>query len=384
MLKLFESDYTNRVAESTLQRYLAAFPVVGIAGPRQSGKSTLLQKVLTDYHYVTFDDFRNVDYFKEDPIGFMKQYDDKVIFDEVHFVPDIFHHVKIAVDNDRGNDGKFVLTGSSQFAYLQKISESLAGRMGLFDLLPFQYSELPLSEKNEAIFRGSYPEIVNRQYKESDLWYAAYIDTYLQKDVRSLANIGDLRDFRRLISLLAINTSHLLEYTEYAREIGVSVPTIKRWILVLEASFIIFLLPAYHKNFGKRIVKSSKIYFYDTGLVSFLTGISSWDLYEKGPMAGSLFENYVIAEVLKKEKHVASHNEIFFYRTSDKKEIDLIVDRKTHCEMIEIKKTKTFRVQQLHTINEFLGENDTGYLLYNGEDYPYKENIKILNYADYF
>ncbi|MFN3235250.1 MAG: ATP-binding protein [Gammaproteobacteria bacterium] len=376
-------NYTSRIAEKTIKRYLSAFPVLGVSGPRQSGKSTLLQHMLPDYRYVTFDDLRNVDYFHDDPVGFMKEYHDRVIFDEVQFVPEIFHHIKIAVDNDRKCYGKFVLTGSSQFAYLQKASESLAGRMGLFNLLPYQYSELPSSCVKDSIFKGSYPELVNRDYYESDLWYASYIDTYIQKDVRALANIGDLRDFRKLIHLLAANVAKLLDYTEHARAIGVSVPTIKRWISILEASFIIFLLPAYHNNFGKRIIKSPKIYFHDTGLVSFLTGIHSFEQYDKGPMAGSIFENYVISEVLKKEKHLATMSELYFLRTSAKKEIDLIIDRKNHKEMIEIKKSKTFKSSFVATVKEFLGKNDVGYLLYGGEKYPYQDNIKVLCYSDY-
>jgi predicted AAA+ superfamily ATPase len=375
--------YTHRIAEFAVKRYLQSFPVVGVTGPRQSGKSTLLKNLLPDYDYVTFDDFRNIDFFNDDPIGFMQKYSDHVIFDEVQFVPKIFNQIKLIVDNDRDNYGRFVLTGSSQFAYLQKASESLAGRIGLFQLLPYQYAELPSELTQESIYKGSYPELVNRSYKESELWYASYLDTYINKDVQALTHVGDLRDFRRLISLLAAQTSQLLDYTSYANNIGVSVPTIKRWISVLEASYIIFLLPPYFSNFGKRIIKSSKVYFYDTGLVSFLTGIRSWEHYDKGPLSGALYENYIVADILKNTQHKATLNELFFLRTSDKKEIDLIVDKKGSCDMIEIKKTATFRSAYMKTIKEFLGDNDKGYLLYNGEDFAYDPRISVINYKDY-
>ncbi len=159
--------YIRRAAEETVQRYLSVFPVVGITGPRQSGKSTLLLHLLKDYTYISFDDLRNIDYFENDPDGFMQQYSDRVIFDEVQYVPKLFNHIKIAVDQDRENYGKFILTGSSQFAFLQNVSESLAGRIGLLSLLPFQYSEMPSSLVKDSVYKGSYPELVNRKYKES-------------------------------------------------------------------------------------------------------------------------------------------------------------------------------------------------------------------------
>src|SRR5438105_148315 len=199
--------YIHRILESSVERYLHAFPVVGITGPRQSGKSTLLRHMLKDYTYVTFDDQRMIHFFEEDPQGFLQRYGNRIIFDEVQYVPELFNAIKVAVDSDRQNYGKFVLTASSQFIFLQKIMESLAGRIGLLSLLPFQYKEIPKKLVEESIYKGAYPELVDRTYKNSDLWYAAYFDTYLSKDVRTLSNIGDLRDFRRFIQLLAANTS---------------------------------------------------------------------------------------------------------------------------------------------------------------------------------
>ncbi len=205
----------------------------------------------------------------------MSIYDHKVIFDEIQRVPKLFNYIKIAVDQDRATTGKFVLTGSSQLQFIQGISESLAGRIGLLSLLPYQLTEIPLSLHEESIYKGCYPELVNKQFALWQDWYSSYIDTYLKKDVSALAHVGDKREFQKLLRLLAVHTSHILNMSTYANDLGVDVKTIKRWISILEASYIIFLLPPYYQNFGKRISKNPKIYFYDTGLVAYLVGIDT-------------------------------------------------------------------------------------------------------------
>lgn len=375
--------YIPRVLERKLKEYLDFFPTVGLTGPRQSGKSTLLLHLLKEYTYVTFDDFRITELFHKDPQKFMNIYHDKVIFDEVQKVPEIFNYIKIAVDNDRNARGKFILTGSSQFAFIKGISESLAGRIGLLSLLPFQFAELPTGLREESIYRGAYPELVDKKYQLFNDWFSSYLETYLNKDVASLGHVGDLRDFRRLIQLLAASTAQQLNMSRYASDLGVEVKTIKRWISILEASYIVFLLPPFYKNYGKRVVKSPKIYFYDTGLVSYLTGIDSKEHFEKGPMAGSLFENYIVAEILKKELHQKTNAELFYLRTNHGVEIDLIVDRKKSKELIEIKNSETFNPKMTEAIEQFMEKNDKGYLLYQGKDFPYVKQIQILNYQNY-
>ncbi len=374
--------YIPRVAESTLRRYIASFPVLGLTGPRQSGKSTLLRHVLPDYQYLTFDDPKNIISFGEDPEGFLRNFSKKVIFDEVQYVPEIFNYIKIRVDQDRTLYGNFVLTGSSQFKFLQHVTESLAGRIGLMSLLPFQYSEMPKAWVQESIFHGGYPELVMRHYLESELWFGSYVETYLSKDVRTLANIGDLRDFRRFLQLLAAQATQLLDMSSYARDIGVSVPTIKRWLSVLEASYIIFIVPPYHENFGKRITKSPKVYFYDTGLISYFTGITTFEQYDQGPMAGSLFENYVVSEILKKELHTATQSDLYYFRTQDQAEIDLIVDRKSSKDFIEIKKTATFHPKFIQALKKYADKKYQRFLLYTGEKYRY-DDIQAIPYWDY-
>ncbi|MCX6233350.1 MAG: ATP-binding protein [Bacteroidetes bacterium] len=360
------------------------FPIIGITGPRQSGKTTMIRKTLgNSFKYVTFDDYRMIDFFTADPISFIHQYDRQVIFDEVQKVPELFNHLKIAVDENREETGRFVITGSSQFSFVKGITESLAGRIGLLSLLPFQFSEIPQGLRAEAVYSGSYPEVVRTGYQNAHDWYSSYLETFVLRDVKSLVNIGDLRDFRQFLTMLAARTSQLLNYSELSRSIGVSVSTIRRWISVLEAAYIIFLLPPWYRNLGKRIIKSPKVYFYDTGLVCLLTGVTTKELYHKGPMAGSIFENYIVAEIIKNLVHSHSSDQMFFYRTSHGEEIDLIIDRISGKQVIEIKKTATFRTQMVRNIEKILGPEDMGFLIYEGNNFPYNSNIQIMQYAQY-
>ncbi|MCH9610173.1 MAG: hypothetical protein S4CHLAM81_07130 [Chlamydiales bacterium] len=375
------TNYRNRSAEESLRELLSAFPVVGLTGPRQSGKSTLLQYLLPDYEYVTFDDIRKISLFEDDPMGFMERYSDRVIFDEVQRVPEIFSLIKLLVDRDRQSYGKFVLTGSSHFSFLKSISESLAGRIGLQSLLPFEYAELPEKARREAIFAGSYPELVVREYTHAANWYSSYIDTYLNKDLRLLANIGDLRDFRRFLQLLATHASQVIDLSHFAKAVGVSVPTIKRWISILEASYVIFLLPPYYQNRGKRVTKSPKLYFFDTGLVSFFTGIETFEQYDLGPMAGALFENYIISEIYKRELHRATHAQLYYMRTYDKSEVDLIVERRGKLEWIEIKKSSTFKSSMIQSLLSLAGDHPKT-LIYQGDSETFK-GVNYISYRDY-
>lgn len=376
-------NYQHRVLEATLKNYLNYFPVVGLTGPRQSGKSTLLQQILPNYKYVTFDDYRIISLFHHDPERFLTLYADHVIFDEVQKLPELFNYIKIAVDRDRHNKGKFVLTGSSQFSLLKQTSESLAGRIGLLSLYPFQFSEVPAKLQEESLFRGGYPELVERDYAFYNEWFSSYIETYIHKDIASVGHVGDIRDFRRLLQLLAASASQQLNMARFASDLGVDVKTIKRWIALLEASYIIFLIPPFYKNYGKRLVKSPKIYFHDVGLVSFLTGIENTSLFEKGPMAGAIFENYIVSEILKKERHNNKSSELYYLRTSHGIEVDLIIDRKNTKEWIEIKNSSTFNPRMTAAMGAFIENGDTGYLLYRGSNFPYHDPISVMNYKDY-
>lgn len=373
--------YYSRVVKNTITKYLKLFPVVGLTGPRQSGKSTMLQKILgAKYRYVSFDDFNMVNHFHTDPNQFMENFSDNVIFDEVQRVPEIFNYIKLLVDNDRKKYDKFIVIGSSQFAFMKKVSESLAGRIGLVTLLPFQCSEVPAKLREDSLFQGGYPELIDRKYLGSFEWYTSYLDTYLTRDVRDLREIGDIRNFRRFIQILAARVSQIMNMSDISRDIGVSVVTIKKWLSVLEASYIIMLLPPFYKNLGKRIIKSPKLYFLDTGLVSYLTGIRTKELYEQGPLQGALFENYVITEICKKELHTRSSADLYYYRESNGNEIDLIVDRKSEQEYYEIKSSHTFRSEMVRTLSQYKKKGEQGYLLYKGKELGLYPDIKILNY----
>ncbi|MDF1761435.1 MAG: ATP-binding protein [Coxiellaceae bacterium] len=377
-------SYIERLQQPRLQEYLQHFPVVGITGPRQSGKSTMLQHLLTDYEYVTFDDYAVTSEFADDPEGFMARYNNCVIFDEAQKAPEIFNYVKIAVDNDRQNYGKYILTGSSQFAFVKGITESLAGRIGLMSLLPLSYQEMPADLRANSIYKGSYPELVVRHYAGNDLWMSSYLQNYITKDLRDLVSVGDLRDFSRFIELLAANASQVMNMSHYANDLGVTVQTIKRWLSALEAAYIVFLLPPFHDNLGKRIVKSPKMYFYDTGLVSYLTGVSTQEQYEKGPMYGALFENYVVSELKKLSLLEAKHNQLYFYRSSNGSvEVDVIYEHGQQREFIEIKASSTYTPRMSKHIKEIMADKDKGFILYQGKPRKISDNLLVQSYGDY-
>ena len=373
--------YQKRIIEQLLLEYLAVFPVVAITGPRQSGKSTLIKKLLGDkYRYVTFDDYRIVDQLKDDPERFISNYDDKVIFDEVQKYPDIFNLIKRKVDEHRDVYGRYVLTGSSQFTLQQNFSESLAGRIGLLQLLPFEFSELP--DKDISIVRGCYPEQVMRDFKLNEAWYGSYLETYIQRDVRSVANIGDIHDFSGFVKLLAANVSQQMNASFYAKSLGVSVPTIKRWLSVLEISYIVYLLRPYHSNMNKRIVKSPKLYFYDTGLAAYLNGAMD-NRWEDGPLAGPLFENYIVSECVKQIAHRGLRDELFYFREHNGDEIDVIREKSERRQFLEIKHSMTFRPRMIKHLEKYMDENTESFLVYIGETMDYHEDIHVLNYPDY-
>jgi predicted AAA+ superfamily ATPase len=377
-------SYVPREAEKLVRQYLEIFPIVGIGGPRQSGKSTLIRNLLKETHqYVTFDDFRIRQQFADDPIRFMKTWNDQVIYDEAQFVPELFPMLKMLVDEDRQRYGRFVVTGSGQFMLNRSISESLAGRIGLINLLPFQYSEVPESSRLASIYSGSYPEIVLRDYSHSHEWYQAYLETYLQKDLRQILNIGDLSAFTSFLRTLAAQTGQIISLSEISRNIGVAVSTVSRWLSILESSFIVFRLQPYYKNLGKRLIKSPKIYFFDTGLVSLLTGIETRQEWEKGLLYGPIFENYIVSELYKKIYHENLRVNLFYLRTSHGDEIDLILENGSAMEAIEIKATMTSRPDHLKTMKKYLGILSTGSLVYLGDSFPEADGLQIINYQDF-
>lgn len=326
--------YITRDIETTLRRVLGSFPSVAVTGPRQSGKSTLLKELLGDYRYISLDDPLLREQALSDPVLLLDSVGDRVIIDEIQLAPGLLSYIKMRIDNNRGQKGGYVFTGSQQFSMIRDLGDSLAGRIGLLDLLPFSVAEKQRAIEMlggqacfiDACLRGGWPELVVDPATHPGDWYGSYLQTYIERDVRTLHNIGNLRDFQRFMHLLAVRCSQVLNYSELSAEVGVSVPTVKSWLSVLEASRLLYLLPPYYSNLGKRIVKAPKIYFTDCGLVCYLTGIKDADHVMQGPMAGALFENFCIQEILKIFFSRGQRPSLFYLRTNNDLEVDLLIE----------------------------------------------------------
>lgn len=317
--------YLRRTSETRLGRYLQLFPAVAITGPRQSGKTTLVRSCLPTCPYVNFDDVEEVRAAEADPRGFLARFPDRVILDEAQRVPTLFPYLKLEIDRERERKGRFILTGSSQFALTRSLTESLAGRIGLLTLLPFERGELPEAARSSQLVLGSYPELASRGYEGTKEWFSSYVGTYLERDVRAVYGLGRLGDFLQLLKLLAVRASQEYNASSLGRDLGIDSKTVEAWVSVLEASYILFRLRPYHANLGKRLVKRPKLYFWDTGLLCHLAGLRSAEALEEGPLGGPVFENLVVAEILKGALHRGRDLEAFFFRESNGLEADLVL-----------------------------------------------------------
>ncbi|MBM4331860.1 MAG: ATP-binding protein [Deltaproteobacteria bacterium] len=342
--------YIHRQIESKVKSLLATFPSLAVTGPRQSGKSTLLIQTLKEYKYVSFDDPLFRDQSLSDPHFFLDSIGAKVIIDEIQLSPQILSYVKMRIDRERTKKGLYVFTGSQQFSMIKNLGDSLAGRIALLDLLPLSVHEkkVALPIKNtldylvDACLRGSYPEVVTDAALESGAWYGSYVQTYLERDVRNIYNIGNLRDFQRFLRLLATRCGQILNLSAFAGDIGLSVPTIRNWLSILEASRMVYLLPPYYNNLGKRITKAPKVYFLDCGLVCYLVGLRDREHLLKGPMAGALFENFYIQETVKFFLNRGERPPLYYLRTNNNLEIDLLIEGPVQTLLpAEFKLTKT-------------------------------------------
>lgn len=326
--------YIQRTIEQLLPGILATFPCLAVTGPRQSGKSTLLRHALPDYRYVTLDDPAVLEQAHSDPVFFLDGLGERCIIDEIQLAPGILSYVKMRVDADRSRNGRFVFTGSQQFGMIRNLGDSLAGRIALLDLLPFAAGEMQqivavkggLELFAASCLTGAYPQLAVTPAIDRRLWYSSYIQTYLERDIRSLYDIGSLREFHRFMQLLAVRCSQMLNMSGFATDLGVSVTTIKRWLSVLEAGRIIFLLPPYFNNLGKRITKMPKVYFLDTGLACHLAGVRDREQLLEGPMAGALFENYCLQETVKCFANQGEQPRLSYVRTNNGLEVDLIIE----------------------------------------------------------
>lgn len=361
--------YVRRRLEGWLKKALRQFPVILITGPRQAGKSTMLRQALSQFDYVTLDDPLVRQLAREDPELFLANHPAPVVIDEIQYAPSLFSYLKMKVDADRSKRGLYVLTGSQTFQVMQGVSESLAGRIAIFDLYPFSWTEVervpglgeiahdPRKMAGQMI-RGFYPEFFVNPDLDPRLWHSSYISTYLERDVRNIKSVPDLGTFQKFVVLLAARAGQLLNVSELAKECGISQPTAKSWISILESTYIIYLLRPYHNNRTKRLVKSPKIYFVDTGLLCYLLGIGSTEHLMETIDRGHLFENMVIMECVKHLSTSENRGECFFYRTASGVEIDLVVKRGPSLELYEIKFAKTIRKEMARNLTLFRQEHE--------------------------
>ena len=317
-----------------------------ITGPRQSGKTTFLREEFgQDYHYVTFDDPLQRQFAREDPNGFLDQFvDNPVILDEIQYVQELFSYIKIRIDNNRHAYGQFLMTGSQQFNLMKNISDSLAGRIAIFELLPFSSEELfSQNEKRsiqELIWYGGYPELLLHP-ESRQTWISSYIHTYIERDIRQLMNVRDLGQFEQFVTLLAANFGQELNLSRLSRSTGLSVTGCKKWIHLLNSAYLTYTLQPYYNNFGKRLVKTPKLYFLDTALAAYLTRQPSLEAAWQGAMGGAFFEGWIITDFRKQLISEGIEPNIYFWRSRDGVEVDLILEMNNQIIPIEIKQTST-------------------------------------------
>lgn len=353
--------YYPREMEAVLREAAAEFRVVVLTGARQTGKSTLLERLFAKSHrYVSLDDSRALRLAREDPDLFFEQYPPPLILDEIQYAPGLLSAVKLRADQTR-KKGQFLLTGSQQFTMMRNLQETLAGRAALFQLLPMSLAEGRAASRTyryRALI-GSYPELVVPGKHHPERWYASYLATYVEKDVQPHYQVKKIAHFRDLLFLLAARCSQLLNYSALSSDLGVSMPAVKSWVRILEVSQIVYLLRPYYVNLGSRIVKSPKLYFCDTGLLNYLLGNREESALTQGAHAGALFENFVIQEVLKRYLNQGRTPPIFYYRTNNGLEVDLVIEEKAGViRPCEIKRTKNPHpamlqpIQRLRSLNK--------------------------------
>lgn len=373
----------QREAEKEIRALATQFKAVAVVGPRQSGKTTLVRFIFKDKEYVNFENPDVRLYALEDPRGFLANYPNGAVFDEAQRVPELFSYLQQILDESATN-GLFIITGSNNFLLQENISQSLAGRVGYLNLLPLTLNEINDKESSTSqhIFKGGYPSLYSSSV-DPTLWYANYIRTYIERDVRLIKNITNLVTFERFIKLCAGRIGQLLNMNSLSVEVGVDTKTIAAWIGVLETSFVLFRLQPHHKNFNKRIVKMPKLYFYDTGLAAALLGVQNSNQLDLHPFKGALFENMVIVDFLKTRFNKAKTNNLYFWRDNTGNEIDLLIDNGLDIIPIEIKSGQTVTNQYFKGVLYWnkLTKKEGGYVIYGGKTIQKRSNaITVVPY----
>lgn len=375
--------YIARILESHLKLLATKFPVITLNGPRQSGKSTLVRHAFSEKKYVSCEDPDTRLFAAQDPRGFLDTYRSAII-DEVQKVPDIFSYIQTNVDMD-DRPGRYILTGSHDFLLFERISQSLAGRTAVLKLLPFSLQEIqPESDfksYEEYLFNGFYPRLYKSSIGPED-FYPAYVQTYIERDVRLIKNISDLGQFQLLLKMCAGRVGQLLNLSSLANECGISHSTVKAWISILEASYIIFLLKPHHANFNKRLVKMPKLYFYDTGLAAYLLGIQSAEQLHTHYCKGGLFESFIISEIIKKRFNAGRANNCYFWRDKNGNEIDCLMETADRLIPIEIKSGKTLTKNYFKGIDYYkklAGDRAvSSYVIYGGDTEQTRSNCHVI------
>lgn len=365
-----------------MQKMLDKFPVISLTGPRQSGKTTLLKHAFPSFKYFNLERPDHRQLIGEDPIGFLTTMGPGVIFDKAQNLPELFSYIQ-AVSDERNTPGQYILSGSQSFLMNSRISQSLAGRVAVCHLLPFDFQELNSSfNVFQTIHSGFYPRLHEANIAPAD-FYPSYLQTYIERDIRSLKAIEDLRTFILFLGLCAGRVGQVLNVSSLANDAGIAVNTARSWLSLLESSFIVYMLHPYHKNFSKRIIKSPKLYFYDTGLACSLLRINSPDNIQTHYLFGALFENLVISEIVKQYYHRGMRPPVYYWRESNGIEIDCIIEKENQeLTAIEIKAGHTYNKDYLKALNKFPDQNARKLLIYAGDQSSDLPSFSLLGWEN--
>ncbi|MFA5249947.1 MAG: ATP-binding protein [Parachlamydiales bacterium] len=373
-----------------LKELVQSYPVIALTGPRQSGKTTLVKELFSKtFKYVNLENLELRNFAKNDPKAFLQENPNPLIIDEAQYAPDLFSYIQVIADENK-KPGQFILTGSQNFLLLEKISQSLAGRVSIFHLLPFSLKELKEADYKtpqleELLFTGFYPKIYDQKLEPKE-WYSNYIQTYTERDVRTLKNIQDLGTFQIFLKMCAARTGQLLDLTSIGNDCGISHNTVKDWINILEASFMVFLLRPHFNNFNKRLVKSPKIYFYDSGLLCHLLGIESAQQLKTHYLRGGIFESFIISELFKNRINQKKNPNIYFWRDQHGHEIDCLIENGSILTPVEIKSAKTINSDFFEGLNYWnnLAKNspENTFLIYGGEENQTRSQGKIISWKN--